>query len=464
VYAPDAAKLYAPLSPGAFAGLVDRSTGKSRSWTQTLSLSVNGTLADLPGGELALAGVLEAGSQGYRDTPDARIDQGVFWGASSAEPAGGTRRNQAVGVEVSAPVLASLTLSGAARYDRFGFAGHSIGKATYNVGLEYRPLDSLLLRGSYATSFRAPDMNYIYATRTLGYYPEQTDDYQCRLAGQAYGSCDKRYDMDYSQGGNARLKPETARSFTYGLVWSPGHGVDLSLDYYRITISDEVTNLSVDQLLRTEADCRVGMTQGGVAVDPSSAQCRDAYARIARNPGNAPVNPNQVTAVQVNPINAASERTSGIDASANLRWDGGRAGRFGLNLAYTAVLDHRYRQFAGDAAQDLLSLSYQSEWRSRANATLDWSRGDWTATLAGTRYGRFPTNDYQGYRGPYVLFNGSVGYQLDRRTRLSLAVNNLANRMPVDHTAGWPGYPSSVYDIYGRQWWLQVDYHFGGKR
>jgi outer membrane receptor protein involved in Fe transport len=220
----------------------------------------------------------------------------------------------------------------------------------------------------------------------------------------------------------------------------------------------------VDQLLRTEADCRVGMTQGGVAVDPSSAQCRDAYARIARNPGNAPVNPNQVTAVQVNPINAASERTSGIDASANLRWDGGRAGRFGLNLAYTAVLDHRYRQFAGDAAQDLLSLSYQSEWRSRANATLDWSRGDWTATLAGTRYGRFPTNDYQGYRGPYVLFNGSVGYQLDRRTRLSLAVNNLANRMPVDHTAGWPGYPSSVYDIYGRQWWLQVDYHFGGKR
>ena len=37
------------------------------------------------------------------------------------------------------------------------------GKATWSGGLEWRPVDSLLLRGSYGTAFRAPDLHYVYA-------------------------------------------------------------------------------------------------------------------------------------------------------------------------------------------------------------------------------------------------------------------------------------------------------------
>jgi iron complex outermembrane receptor protein len=354
-------------------------------------------------------------------------------------------------------------LSGAARYDTFHFGGSTIGKPTYNLGLEYRPIESLLIRGSYATSFRAPDMNYIFSNQTLGYVPGQTDYYLCRLGNQPYGSCDQTFNIDYSQNGNRKLKPEEASSFTYGVVWSPSKNLDFSVDYYHIAITNEVTDLSVDQLLRTDADCLEGQTIGGSPVSPSSQLCQDAFARVHRNPANALVNPNEVTLVDIDPINAASEHTSGLDASTTARWGNERIGNFDFKLDYTTVFSHKYQQYAGDVVQDDLSAAYQNEWRSKVNAALNWHLDAWSATLSGIRYGKIPYENELSYRTPYALFNTSVGYQLTKQASISLIVNNIANRMPVDRTEGWPNYPSSIYDIYGRQWWLEFDYHFGGK-
>ncbi|WP_019466081.1 TonB-dependent receptor plug domain-containing protein [Dyella japonica] len=462
IYAPNLSRLYSPLSGQDYDSIAARSTSKNTSWTETASLVVNGPVLELPHGDLNIAAVAELGDQGFRNTPDARINQGYFWGTSSADDSRGTRRNQAVGVEFNAPILSSLILSGAARYDRFNFAGNSIGKATYNLGLEYRPIDGLLLRGSYATSFRAPDMNYIFSTQTLGYEPGQTDYYLCRQSNQPYGSCDQVFNINYSQSGNRNLKPEQARSFTYGVVWSPTRNIDFSVDYYHIAITNEVTDLSVDQLLRTDADCLEGKTLSGTPVDPQSTLCRDAISRVHRNPSNAVVNPGYVSMVDINPINAANEHTSGMDATANIRW-GERYGHYDFKLDYTTVFNHKYEQFAGDPIQDDLSLAYQNEWRSKVSGTLSWRLDSWSATINGIRYGRIPLLDQSAYRSPYVLFNTSVGYQFNTQTSVSLIVNNIANRFPVDRTGGWPNYPSSTYDIYGRQWWIELDYHFGKK-
>ncbi|MDR3447485.1 TonB-dependent receptor [Dyella sp.] len=462
VYAPNLSKLYSPLSAQDYSSIAAPSTSKNTSWTQSASLVVNGPLFELPNGDFNVAALAELGDQGYRNNPDPRIDEGYFWGTSSADGSQGTRRNQAVGVEFNAPVLKSLTVSGAARYDRFHFAGNAIGKPTYNLGLEYRPIDGLLVRGSYATSFRAPDMNYIFSSQTLGYQPGMTDYYLCRQGGQPYGSCDQVFDINYTQSGNRNLKPEEARSFTYGLVWSPTQNLDLSVDYYHIAITNEVTDLSVDQLLRTDADCLEGKTLAGTTVDPQSALCRDATTRVHRNAPNALVNPNYVTSVDINPINAANEHTSGLDATADIRW-GERFGRFDFKLNYTTVFDHKYEQFTGDAVQDDLSIAYQNEWRSKIDGTLSWRLNAWSATINGIRYGRIPQLDQTAYRTPYTLFNTSVGYQVNKQTSVSLIVNNIANRFPVDRTGGWPNYPSSTYDIYGRQWWIELDYHFGQK-
>jgi outer membrane receptor protein involved in Fe transport len=106
-------------------------------------------------------------------------------------------------------------------------------------------------------------------------------------------------------------------------------------------------------------------------------------------------------------------------------------------------------------------LFYQSDWRTKIGAALSWKLGAWNATIDGTRYGRVPDNAYEHLRSAYTLFNGSVGYQINDRAGVQLIVNNLRNSSPVDKSAGWPNYSSGWYDAYGRQWWLQLDYHFG---
>ncbi|HEX7815069.1 TonB-dependent receptor domain-containing protein, partial [Dyella sp.] len=164
----------------------------------------------------------------------------------------------------------------------------------------------------------------------------------------------------------------------------------------------------------------------------------------------------------IDPINAASEHTSGLDATADIRW-GERFGRFDFRADYTTVFSHKYQQFAGDSVQDDLNIAYQNEWRSKLSGSLSWHLDALSATINGIRYGRIPQLDQQAYRSPYTLFNTSVSYQVNRQVAISLIVNNIANRVPVDRTGGWPNYPSSTYDIYGRQWWIELDYHFGQK-
>jgi hypothetical protein len=81
-------------------------------------------------------------------------------------------------------VIQSINATLAGRYDKYSFAGRDDGKFTYNGGVEWRPVQQLLLRGTYATSFRAPDMNYIFKARGTGYYASTTDYYRCAKAGQ----------------------------------------------------------------------------------------------------------------------------------------------------------------------------------------------------------------------------------------------------------------------------------------
>jgi hypothetical protein len=44
---------------------------------------------------------------------------------------------------------------------------------------------------------------------------------------------------------------------------------------------------------------------------------------------------------------------------------------------------------------------------------------------------------------------------------VALIVNNVFNSVKQDNTAGWPYYPTGNYNPYGRQGWLEFNYHFG---
>jgi iron complex outermembrane receptor protein len=457
IYAPDPARLTKRLTPAEFDSITGASISDDKSWTNTLSLTANGEVFTLPAGPVRVATVAEVGKQGFSNTPDGRINEGYFNVLGPADVTAGTRKRYALGAEVNIPVVETLSATLAGRYDRYSFAGRNDGKFTYNGGLEWRPAKQLLLRGNYATSFRAPDMNYIYKARGTGYYASTTDYYRCAKAGQQVADCEfANYSpgADYVQTGSKDLRSEKGRSSGLGAVWSPSADFDVSLDYWNIKIDDLVTNLSADTLLRDEANCRV-------AGDLTSPTCADAIARIVRYPLDALNKPGEIKQILVNPINAASTSVNGIDVSARYALRTKAYGVFVTKLNYSKTLDKKSRQFAGDALNDDLADLTNYDWRDKLNASLTWNIRDWSNTLFLQRYGKVPNAAGDAYLTPTTLVNASAVYRLNARTTVSVAVNNLFNTVKTDPSAGWPYYPVGNYSPAGRQGWVELNYHFG---
>ncbi|MQA38708.1 TonB-dependent receptor domain-containing protein [Rugamonas aquatica] len=457
IYAPDPARLTRRLTPAEFDSITDNANSRDKSWTNSVSLSTNGEAFNLPAGPVKLATVAELGKQGFSNEPDARINQGYFNTVTPSDVTAGTRKRFALGVEANVPLLNKLDGTLAARYDRYSFAGRSDGRLAYNAGLEWRPVTQLLLRGNHSTSFRAPDMNYIFKARGTGYYASSTDYYRCAKAGQPVETCEFANvspGADYVQSGSKNLRPEKGRSSGLGAVWSPSTNFDVTLDYWNIKIDDLVTNLSADKLLRDESDCRM-------ANDLTSPTCADTIARIVRNPLTALNKPGEIKQILVSPINAASTSVSGIDISGKyvLRTQG--YGVWITKAAYSKTLNKKSRQFSGDEVIDDLEDLSNADWRDKLNASLTWNQGDWSNTLFLQRYGRVPNAGGTAFLAPSTLVNASVVYRLNQRVTVSVAVNNLFNRVKPDTSGGWPYYTVGNYSPTGRQGWVELNYHFG---
>jgi iron complex outermembrane receptor protein len=459
IYAPDPARLIKRLTQTEFDTLYDFANSKDESWTNTLSLSANGEAFQLPAGPVKIATVAEAGRQGYTNKPDARINAGAFNLIPPADNVGGTRSRYALGAEASIPLLKQLTSTLAGRYDRYEFAGRSDGKFTYNGGLELRPAKDLLVRANYATSFRAPDMNYIYKARGTGYFPATTDYYRCASEGQPLDKCEYAKvspGADFVQFGSKDLKSEKGKSWGAGVVWSPSASFDTSIDYWNIKIDDLVTNLNEDKLLRDEAQCRLGK------LDIAAPTCVDALRRIKRYALTSPNRPGEIKEIWINPINAAQQSTSGVDVTARYALRGTGYGDFTLRGNYAKTLTRKSKQFEGDAVKDDLHSLDSTDWPEKLAVSLAWAAGDWTNTLLATRYGKLPNAAQEAYLTPTTLVNLSTVYRYNKRLTVSLIVNNLFNKVKSDTSAGWPYYPVGNYSPAGRAGWVELNYHFGG--
>jgi len=458
IYAPDPARLATRLTPDEFGGITGYTESDDESWTHTLSASANGEVLQLPAGPLQLAVVAEAGRQGFTNAPDARINQGYFNLAPNTAVTAGQRNRFALGAEASIPLHAMLTATLAGRYDRYEFAERDSGKFTYNGGLELRPSRELLLRANYATSFRAPDMNYIYKARGTGYYSSTTDHYRCGATGQPLASCEFASvspGADYVQYGSTDLKPEQGKSYGAGIVWSPSTAFDTSVDYWNIRIDDLVTNLSADRLLRDEAACRLG------TLDITSPTCVDTVSRITRYAASSPVRPGEIREIRVNPINAAQESTSGIDVSARYALRTSGWGTVTLRGNYSKTLTRRSKQFEGDTVRDELNSLTSSDWPDKLAASVNWHAGAWSSTVFATRYGKIPNSAQTDYLSPSTLVNASVVYRINDRLTLSAIVNNVFDRIKHDTSGGWPNYATGSYSPAGRTGYVELNYHFG---
>ncbi|HET7930164.1 MAG TPA: TonB-dependent receptor [Rhodanobacteraceae bacterium] len=472
VFTPDYDHLYNPVSQSQWLAMSADIQSKSVSWQQNVHATITNTdLFEMAGGSAGFAAVAEWGNQSFHSPVDPRLIAGDFVGRTGTE-GGGSRDRWAVGAELRLPLLKQLTADVSARYDSYSSAGRKDAKATYKLGLEYRPFDTLLLRANYATAFRAPDMYYLFQ-KPSGFYTGATDYYLCRYYGYTasnLGSCPYADESMFSfYRGSPDLKNVTATSWGYGLVWSPTTNFTLKADYTNIKISNEITTQSPDSLLQLEANCRLGVSFGGQAYDINSTQCQNAIAQVARFPANDPfvLARNQIQNVQTFPINIGSERANFIQASAQYKFDLGRAGDLALSADYFVELHHEYQQNPGDPYIDLLHNYNSYEFKTRTSASASWAVGKWTTTLFGTLYGKSVNYGGTGTMGRWATFNGSLNYQIDKDVAVQLTVNNLANRAPpTEYSFGSesvlppPYYNFYVYNGYGRMTWLELQMHF----
>ena len=485
----------APITPEIYRSFATRVVNRGETTTANANFNVSGDLFELPAGAVGFAGVLEWNRQTTDLVSDPRTDQlrplddQTIYNLTSSGETHGERDRYAIGAEFRVPILDSLSAQVAARWDKYDDISSVDAATTYNFGLEWRPVDSLLVRGSYATSFRAPDMQLVYAEGAAS-YASILDEYACR-AGVGTGAtqgprtrtqCNTSGDPTIYQAqtliaGNPGLKEEEGESWSAGFVWDIIDDMSLSVDWYRIRLEDAASQFSSSTLLSQEAACRIGSYADGSA-PPSAAFCDNLYQLITRI--DAPGTPDNLRVQRINNsyINTALQDTTGVDATYRYRLDTDRLGRFTFDVAYSLLLSNEYKQVAEDDLEDYRDLPpSQNYWypeRSRVRGSVNWTYNDWSTTVFGTRLGSAWSeaevagqNAAGGAYGPrlqpYMIYNLSVAKKFGPNVTAQVQVINvLDNQYREDNSyTAYPFFnPWLGAAPLGRRFYVSVGYRF----
>ncbi|SDY52802.1 TonB-dependent Receptor Plug Domain [Lysobacter sp. yr284] len=466
----DQNRFWNPISPQDYASISTRGKNHAQSWLSSANFIVSGDLFEGWAGPIGFAGQLEAAKQGYRLAPDANTlgDDRLYDQTANLDRGSGSRNHYAAGVEFKIPLHRTLTASVAGRYDKYD-AVSGDAATTYNAGLEWRPFSNLLLRGTYATSFRAPDMHFVYATPSTS-VADQTDYLGCLSAGQQ-GNCTwdagfKVEDAQIAREGTPDLKYETGKSWTVGFVWDIADGLSVSTDYWRIELEDEIDDIGANDVLLDEAYCLTGKTPTGEPRigAPSADRCRLQIGRVTRGPDPDGAGPllGAVTDIRTGPINRAARNVEGLDASLKYRLNTQRWGDFSFGLNYTNLLKLETRTDTSEQMQDKRT----DEPRSKFRGSVNWQKERWNATVYADRVGSVPsvrfrgcrsfadgyapnsdncvdtdpasptfgqqTQKYWGRVGPAITWNVSAGYRITDNAKVNVYVSNLFDEVNED--------------------------------
>jgi iron complex outermembrane recepter protein len=461
-------RFYAPLTPEQYRAMSSILKYDAHSWVNQGSFVLSGDLFEMPAGPFAFAAVLEATSQGYdlKSPPDILPTNRLAYNLTGTN-GGGERDRYAAGVEFSIPLLQSLKASVSGRFDKYDDITNVDDAKTWGAGLEWRPFESLLIRGNYATSFKAPDMHFVF-NEGSGSFSTSTDFYRCLSSGGTPGTATcsgstYSYSVFATSKGEPSLEEETGKSWSAGVVWDATDSLSFSADYYDIELEGAITTLSSAYILEAEGGCRTGLTRTRQPYQfaSDSAFCQEIVSRVTRTP--APGEPtDRVTNIRSGPVNQSFRHVSGIDASVDWRMNTNRFGDFRWQLAWSHTLKSERQGFATDPIErDWRDDPGNFDFRSRVRGSLGWSKGDWTANLFGLRYGSVPNWQETGRIAPYIVWNANVRKKITDDVRLTFFVNNLFNNFhPKDD--GFNSYPYfwRAFSPIGREVSAQIEYKF----
>jgi len=366
------------------------------------------------------------------------------------------------------PGIYDLEISLAARafdYSTFG------SDSTYKAGLRYAPVRDLVLRGTYSTAFRAPNIGELYASGAADSFdftpngdpcanvdangdpiPGQIADAglraQCVATGVPdTGSHDPATQFLTKKGANTNLQPETAKILTFGAVieprWVPN--LTFTVDYYAIDLTKSI-----------------GYKTASVILEGCYSGSQDLCNLITRDADGV------ILELDDKLDNIGSTKTSGLDLAIRYNLATAGLGQFGF------IVDGTFLQYFDETQPDLRVIKHKGNYDAqllmptfKGNASINWSMAGFGAGVTG-RY----LNSLKECESTVCSFDDSasrtvesyltadlyVSYMLKTMagaTSLAVGVQNVADTQPpfINSAANYsadPDYNFSGRFFYGR--------------
>ena len=456
----------------------DTAGSQLRNYTANLT----GELFQMPAGPLGFATGYEYRQVEGFDSPDALVTSGITSG-NARQPTAGAVTVDELYLEFAVPILSGVTgaerldFSVAARWSDYDTFGDTVnGK----VGIEWQPIDDLLVRATYSQGFRAPTVSELFAGQADS-FPMISDP--CNgLDSDGDGLPDTNPGLPgcagvpgtYSQpnaqiritvGSNPNLTPETSDSVTFGMVYSPSwlDGFDVTVDYYNIELENAISVLGPQSILN------------------ACANSMQLCSLITRSPLGL------VNNILAAGVNVSTFEVEGVDFLASYAFPETPWGFFRLvwDGAYQGKNEQVAPDFSGGRSVTTNFLGFNSgdiaytRWKSSLDA--NWSYGDWEATY-GVQYVHglnetcaipaafgFCNRDLNGdgtnesrHIGGTTYHDAQVSYHLSEYdTRVSFGVQNLFDKgPPISTTAFANSFNVADYRTPGRFPYVRVTVDF----
>jgi outer membrane receptor protein involved in Fe transport len=230
-------------------------------------------------------------------------------------------------------------------------------------------------------------------------------------------------------------------------------------------LENAATVTSAQGILDDEATCRLGVTPGGQpAPNPiNSPFCQQIIGFVNRQIAPGTTLDQRIAFANTPFINTAKAETSGVDATLAYDLDTASLGRFNFDLGYSIVLTDKFAQNPEDELVDFRDVITYRIQRSRVRGSVGWTKGDWTTTVFGTRFGSVGNAAANRRLPPSMVYNLSVGYRFNEDLGFNLVVNNVLNNTirEDDTQTGYPFYNAFTgQDPAGRSVFFQASYSF----
>jgi len=410
---------------------------------------ISGDLFELGGNTVRMAAGAEYRSESVSDVPDDQFQRGLIFGTEAVTAAAG-RKNWSTFVEFAVPLLDSLELSLAGRYDDYEDFGTTTNP---KVAMRWSPIDQLALRASWGTGFRAPSLAQV------GLGPSQ----ESQFFVDTFGCADNpvycaQTDYIILFSGNPNLEPEQSETINVGVAWQPTDGINLTLDYWDIKQEDKIDEVPFGFLFQ---QCNV----------QNSPVC----VRGAPLPGDT-LGPLQQVASTFN--NIGEQSAEGIDLSGYFTMPlGGGSMTLGANYSHLLKFERVELNSAGTA---FLTRELTGEYEypeDRATLSGDWGNDTWGVYSSLNYVGEFqdlPDVDFDGVLDydtnntrkvkAFTTLNLQFRYTGIENIKLLLSIDNALDEEPPfavgDGDTDLFGYVQSQHSPRGRFWNAKAIFSF----